>query len=761
MADGNELDDDLDEDSVEFTPEEDGVIGFVLPRVGFPTVEQQKWADSITRELMSARTENRVLRSQVDNANRLAAETSAVLGEVIYADSDESLEEAEPLRAPSKPLVTSRMGNLEILWDGNDFEGGPMAPSLTGINVYAVKTSDVPANADFSLRTPYDDGLIEEDPDGELPSEGVIETIVTTDDCEISGNWMDLFDNPHPTTNTPAPHQGLYSISSTSYAYREVGVPLPSEGTNEISFWVYNQNATDIENLELIVGGNGIEVAYPGPVIPAGGGWTQMVVPDIGGGFTLDHLIVLRNPLDASFMLIDDFVVTNRVSGDPPEPTPTPATVWPPTSIGTILPSSTGANVIFSDLGYNEEYTIWFLGVDTLGTTSDPSERVTASVQPLVNTDIIGQIIAGANIVDDSITASDKIIGNTITGGLIQALAINAGHIQANAIEADKIAVGALDGKLITGAIIRTAATGQRVQLDEVGLRAFNAADEVTASLTAGDGGLVLSGSLIATDADISSVYSTGRTASLQDGRLYLRDVYQKFGDPAEAYLTTSGFYGKRNSWFDFEGNGLTNSMATGVRISTDGALGILLTTNNGPVRLSAASVQVKNSWNSGFQRLGSMTYYNDSANWSYFGGGDGTGPTTSGQTHICMNNGALSGSTSIAWITNNGTQAFAVTADGGLNMPKMPYAMATGSVSPAATGGGSTASFPSGRFRATPRIQLTVTSTTNNVVAVPWFNAVSSSSITGIRIFTLGGVQVAGKVEWLAVQMTTSAGSG
>ncbi len=758
MADGNELDDDLTEDSVEFETEEDGVIAFGLPESGFSTEQQKIWAAQIAKKVLSLETENRILGTHLANTNLLANETSAVLGDAIYLDSDENIVEVEPLQAPSKPIVTSRMGTLEISWDGNDFEGGPMSPALAGVNVYAVKTSDVPEGADFSLRTPYDDGLVEEDPDAEMPPQEVVETVLFSDDCEVSGNWQDLFENALPVTNSPTAHQGTYSISATNFASREIGITLPEAGENELSFWVYNQDAEDILALSADVG----DTTYICPTIPAMAGWTEVVIPLEPSVTPIGYLSLVQEGFpEGTSMLLDDFKIVNRSEVNPPDPTPTPATVWPPTSIGTILPSSTGANVIFSDLGYNEEYTVWFMGVDTLGTTSDPSERVTASVQPLVNTDIIGQIIAGANIVDDSITASDKIIGNTITGGLIQALAINAGHIQANAIEADKIAVGALDGKLITGAIIRTAATGQRVQLDAVGLRAFNAADEVTASLTAGDGGLALAGSLIATDADISSVYSTGRTTSLQDGRLYLRDVYETVGDPDEAYLTTSGFYGKRNSWFDFQANANGETVAfTGLRLSTNGNLGIQLNSASN-IELNANRSFVRNAWGSGSQLLGAMTSYISSNNRSYFGGGNGQNPTSAGQSYIAMNNGAHSGTTSIAWIVNDGTPAFAVTADGGLSMPKMPYAMATGEVSPSASGGGATATFPSGRFRATPRVQLTVTSTTGNVVSVPWFDSVSTSSITGITIFTLGGARVAGSVQWLAVQMTTSAGSG
>ena len=546
MADGNELDDDLDEDSVEFETEEDGVIAFGLPESGFSTEQQKIWAAQVASKVLSLETEARIQATQLANTNLLANETSAVLGDTIYEDSDENIVEVEPLQAPSKPIVTSRMGTLEISWDGNDFEGGPMSPALAGVNVYAVKTSDVPEGADFSLRAPYDDGIVEEDPDAEMPPQGVVETVLFSDDCEVSGNWHDLFENALPVTNSPTAHQGTYSISATNFAYRSVGFTLPGAGENELSFWVYNLDAEDILALQVLLN----DTTYNCPTIPAMGGWTEVVIPLAPSAIPIGYISVMQEGFPGgTHMLLDDFKIVNRSEVDPPDPTP--ATVWPPTSIGTILPSSTGANVIFSDLGYNEEYTVWFMGVDTLGTTSDPSERVTASVQPLVNTDIIGQIIAGANIVDGSITATDKIIANTITGGLIQALAINAGHIQANAITADKIeagaitagkiaanavvagniaadavvagsiAVGALDGKLITGAMIRTSSSGQRVQLDTVGLRTFNASNAPTASLTAGDGGLALTGNIVSTGGVLGQV----DTATLGSGELRFRGV--------------------------------------------------------------------------------------------------------------------------------------------------------------------------------------------------------------------------------------------
>lgn len=111
--------------------------------------------------------------------------------------------------------------------------------------------------------------------------------------------------------------------------------------------------------------------------------------------------------------------------------------------------------------------TRWFylIAVDVAGNRSDASERDDATVQPLVDTDVIGEIIDGANIVPDSITASEKIIGETITGGLIQALAIGAGHLKANAVTADKVDAGAITTvKLGAGAV-----TADKIQARTIG----------------------------------------------------------------------------------------------------------------------------------------------------------------------------------------------------------------------------------------------------------------------------------------------------
>ncbi|MBP2704391.1 fibronectin type III domain-containing protein [Microbispora sp. RL4-1S] len=131
--------------------------------------------------------------------------------------------------------------------------------------------------------------------------------------------------------------------------------------------------------------------------------------------------------------------------------------------------------VLVTGQSYGEDRTFRLTALDRSGNESAAGSTATIATAPLVDTDVIGQVIDGANIVDGSITASDKVVAHSITGTEIQALAISAGHIQANAIEADHIAAGAveagaiaadaIDGKTITGAFIRTAASGERLEL--------------------------------------------------------------------------------------------------------------------------------------------------------------------------------------------------------------------------------------------------------------------------------------------------------
>ena len=88
---------------------------------------------------------------------------------------------------------------------------------------------------------------------------------------------------------------------------------------------------------------------------------------------------------------------------------------------------------------------------------------------------LAGQIAAGAVLTDklaaEAVTAA-KIAALTITGDKIAANAITVGKLAAGAVDATAIAADAITGKTITGgtvtgAVIQTAASGQRITLNE------------------------------------------------------------------------------------------------------------------------------------------------------------------------------------------------------------------------------------------------------------------------------------------------------
>lgn len=102
----------------------------------------------------------------------------------------------------------------------------------------------------------------------------------------------------------------------------------------------------------------------------------------------------------------------------------------------------------------------------------------------------------GATLIEDGAITTDKILANAITAGKIAAGAIEAGHISANAVAADKIRAGAIDGKLITGARIRTAASGRRTELDVEGLRSYDSSGSVVLTTQTSDGSIDMRGRL-------------------------------------------------------------------------------------------------------------------------------------------------------------------------------------------------------------------------------------------------------------------------
>ena len=277
MADGNELDVGVTGDSVLYEAgASDGVASFLLPQNGFSLESQRAWADGVATHLGALIRDNRILRSQLAMTSNQASQTDSLLSDFTYTLNPENV---EPPEKPSKPDTEARLGTVTIRWNGMDAFGLPMGYGFSHLNVYAVKTSLLPASPNFDLNVTEGEGAAEGDPEPEDPTEDE-------------------------------------------------------------------------------------EVIEPGP---------------------------------------------EPVEGEVPEeeiPTPPLDTAWPPSPVGMIASTGAAANFVLSDLEYNEEYTIWFIAVNTIGVQSPASDRAVASVVPLVNTDLIGRVLDGNNIILDSLNES-------------------------------------------------------------------------------------------------------------------------------------------------------------------------------------------------------------------------------------------------------------------------------------------------------------------------------------------------------------------
>lgn len=107
-----------------------------------------------------------------------------------------------------------------------------------------------------------------------------------------------------------------------------------------------------------------------------------------------------------------------------------------------------------------------------------------------------GEVVAG-KLAANSVV-STNIAANQVTATHIVAGTITATELAAGAITTTKLAAGAIDGLTITGATIRTASSGQRMQFDANGLSAYDAGGNVTATLTSFGGSMELGGALTA-----------------------------------------------------------------------------------------------------------------------------------------------------------------------------------------------------------------------------------------------------------------------
>lgn len=124
--------------------------------------------------------------------------------------------------------------------------------------------------------------------------------------------------------------------------------------------------------------------------------------------------------------------------------------------IGALRASAGSDFLVVTTATYNVADRYRFKAVDRSGNASAFTAWRQITTAALVNADLIGQVIANANIVDGTIVASSKIVAGTVTTATLAALAVTADKVAANAITADKIEAGSITAVKVAAGVIDT-----------------------------------------------------------------------------------------------------------------------------------------------------------------------------------------------------------------------------------------------------------------------------------------------------------------
>lgn len=205
----------------------------------------------------------------------------------------------------------------------------------------------------------------------------------------------------------------------------------------------------------------------------------------------------------------------------------------------------TGFTLVYNGGSFNvaagnspSKYLIWLAAAPNVLTGRDTTAGLAADdLVVIVNHAGVGIGVQSANVVDGSLIVNETIVGdaivaNTISGLKLMVDAITAREIKANSITADHLKVNALDGKIMTGGVVRTSATvgdgsvnSQGVQIDVGGLRAYRVSastpvtviDSNTGKITSADielsGSATVSGTLMTSNASGAAIW-LGASAS-------------------------------------------------------------------------------------------------------------------------------------------------------------------------------------------------------------------------------------------------------
>ncbi|MCP3799737.1 hypothetical protein NLX83_10755 [Allokutzneria sp. A3M-2-11 16] len=394
--------------------------------------------------------------------------------------------EAPPV--PSAPRLTTRLGVIHVEWDGRGAAGEVMPADFSHLDVWMSASSDVPI---WSENWPYSDNKLDPntwsvllsgtDPaytvaEGKLTltsgsdllatrDTGARDYIVTARNLAVGTQYragVYARYRPGPSSKWPYRERAVYVLARRNDEGNDLALFVDSDTNSRVTPLPLPAGATiDDLTLALSVSGRTVEVLVNGVSVHTDT-LTEAELAELDGTAAGIYLEWPR----ASVGLL---TVTPKVSAEP-------------VRVGQLEGAGT---LVVAGEPYNQPRTFRLTALDRSGNTSAASEPATISTKPLVPPDLIGRPIYGDKIVANSITADQLAVGS-----------VTASAIRANTITAEKLSADAIDGKVITGATLRTSATNPRVQLDEDGLRAWNSSGTRTVDISASTGAADIAGTL-------------------------------------------------------------------------------------------------------------------------------------------------------------------------------------------------------------------------------------------------------------------------
>ncbi|MER5222835.1 hypothetical protein [Streptomyces flaveus] len=245
-----------------------------------------------------------------------------------------------------------------------------------------------------------------------------------------------------------------------------------------------------------------------------------------------------------------------------------------------------------------------------------------------------------------SVTA-DKLAVNSVTATKIAAGVIDATHIKAGAITAEKLDADAINGKTITGATIRTAASGGRIVLDSARLTAYGAGaqkivldpnnDSPFLYFTSDDGTNYAYLQVTGTGSAAKFFINSGKFTDSTDGKTYRWRTFQGedlwVAERVEDGTTTSsgGRLQLSKSAVVLKAGGTTPSSGGRLQLTEDA---VILTADR--VTLNAPAIRAAGVFRADNISMGSVTIT----------------PVPDTPTSVTLSGGAVKGTTFRAWAT-------------------------------------------------------------------------------------------------------------